>query len=232
MVLTLVNLARSNGYTGVSTNLYWSSRQVYNPKYQTFANEVYPTRISIPSLPTSHSVVEGTDHTSRDLRRSAVVNDGLDEIAYPITTIDTCDCVTFPSGGFARTECGTDVYWGTFQVKFTDGTCYDVAFDEADVYAQCPSGRSQSTEMYTEYVWCEVDFTEGTDTPEDLPMIDATTNAKKVVSSGETKTTTLRQETTAVAKNQGHSHIHLTVHRVLTLVLEAKQLSSLFTNPF
>lgn len=137
---------------------------------------------------------------------------------------DTCDCVTFPDNILEITPCSGDAYWGTFQVQFTDGTCYDVPFDERTVYADCPSGYDP--EAVTDYVLCDVDFTEGTD--EDLPTsgeLTATdtagatpdTTSKKVASSDQAATPSLRQESTGAKKTR----IHLTVHRLLTFVIEA-----------
>ncbi|KAG2778048.1 hypothetical protein PC116_g1279 [Phytophthora cactorum] len=115
--------------------------------------------------------------------------------------IDTCDCVTFPADGFTLTPCSGTAYWGVFQVNFTDGSCYDVAFDETRVFANCPSGAT--VEWETEAVLCEVNFTEGTDTPEDLPT------------SNEITTPSFQQE------NAKKTRIHLTVHRLLALAVEA-----------
>ncbi|KAG6948813.1 hypothetical protein JG688_00014928 [Phytophthora aleatoria] len=152
-------------------------------------------------MPPISPLTQGDDRRLRGLRESVVVDDGLDEISYPIAMIDTCDCVTFPADGFTLTPCSGSAYWGVFQVNFTDGSCYDVAFDETRVFANCPSGAT--VEWETEAVLCEVDFTEGTGTPEDLPT------------SNEITTPSLQQE------NAKKTRINLTVHRLLALAVEA-----------
>ncbi|KAG7378262.1 hypothetical protein PHYPSEUDO_010296 [Phytophthora pseudosyringae] len=228
--LFIMNRAPVNGYTGTSStaNPYWSSGKTNYPMYQTFSNEVYNYRsIQKQNWPVSQPLAEGTDRNLRDLRAAVYVDDGLDEISYPIATTDTCDCVAFPSDGFTLAPCSGDAYWGAFQVKFTDGTCYDVTFDETIVYENCPSG--QSSDAVTEAVLCEVDFTEGTDTPEDLPTSSGgfsslTTSggpaakAKTTAPTDQATTPSLRHESAPGAKK---TRIHLSVHRLLTLVVEA-----------
>ncbi|ETL88953.1 hypothetical protein L917_12036 [Phytophthora nicotianae] len=209
MALIITSAARVNGYTGVASSgaNRWPTQPDYNRYsiYRTFQSELY-NKISVQrnTMPPIYPVTQGDDHTLRGLRESVVVDDGLDEISFPIANIDTCDCVTFPPDGFTLAPCSGDAYWGVFQVKFTDGSCYDVAFDETRVYANCPSGATDEWE--NDAILCEVDFTEGTDTPEDLPTLNEITTPFR------------QQETAGGAKK---TRIHLSVHRLLELAVEA-----------
>jgi hypothetical protein len=160
-----------------------------------------------PRLP----FTQGDDHTLRGLRQAVGVEDNLYEISYPIASPgDFCECVTFPDDGCTLSSCDSEMYWGTFDVKFMDGTCYRLQFDERVVYASCPSGQTAGTEPY--YVLCEIDFTDAT-----TDTTGGITKAK--TKKEETTPASVRQETTGgVAKT---THIHLTVHRLLTFALEA-----------
>ncbi|KAL3672874.1 hypothetical protein V7S43_002176 [Phytophthora oleae] len=202
--LMIANRQRVNGYT-----------QARYPTYQTFYNEVSNyRRVQMPSRPPIQPLTDDDGRNLRELRAAVAVDDGLDEISYPIATIDTCDCVTFPDAAFTLAECTNDAYWGTFQLKLTDGSCYDVSFDETLVYQNCPSGAYP--EEVTEYVLCEVDFTAGTDSSESLATSDEAPDT--IESTTETTTTSnLRQEGTGGTKK---THIHFSVHRLLSVVLE------------
>ncbi|KAG1709373.1 hypothetical protein DVH05_020028 [Phytophthora capsici] len=167
--------------------------------------------ITMAPRPPMHDFTNIDDDDERNLRelRAALSdNVGLDEISYPIAPIDTCDCVSFPYTSYTISEC-TDVYWGTFRFHLTDGSCYDVSFDESLVYQDCPSGAS--LEQEAEYVLCEIDFIEETDS-----LLDENNFATESETET-TRTSNLRQEGAGDTKK---THIHFTVHRLLSLVLE------------
>ncbi|KAK1940633.1 hypothetical protein P3T76_008084 [Phytophthora citrophthora] len=201
---------RINGYTGViatgTSTQYWANSQTRYPTYRTFYNEV--NNYNRVHMPTRRPILPLTDDDDRKLRELVAVNDGLDEISYPIATIDTCDCVSYPDTILMVSECSGDAYWGTFQLKLTDGSCYDVSFDDTLVYQNCPSNAYP--EYVTEYVLCEVDFTEGTDSSD--YAYDTTESETET-----TSTSNLRQEETGGTKK---THVHFSVHRLLSLVLE------------
>ncbi|GMF22271.1 unnamed protein product [Phytophthora fragariaefolia] len=161
--------------------------------------------VGLPPLRTSTPLAESNDHTLRGLRNSATTNDGVDKLSYPVAPDDSCDCITFPdaiSDAIEWVKCGGDVYWGTFQIMFTDEMCCNLPFNESAVYSNCPSGGDLDT--VTEYTLCEIDFTA---TADDL----ATDDLDKKIASP-------RQD----AATGGHkTHLHFTVHRLLTFALEA-----------
>jgi hypothetical protein len=191
--LTIGPHHKANGYSAKHSH-----------KLTQFASQMQHKHLGKNTRPPIQPLNEN-DNTWRHL---AAVDDGLDEISYPIAAGDPCDCVTFPDAEPAMTECSDEVYWGTFQIIFTGEGCYDFSYpDESVVYANCPSGSDP--DAVTEYELCEFDFRD-----------DGTGSSSSGVAEEESTTATksLRQETTGAAKT---THIHLTVHRLVTFALEA-----------
>ncbi|GMF18489.1 unnamed protein product [Phytophthora lilii] len=208
MVLTIVG---NPAYYNVRTNVYSNQKQWRQSV--PFETNLNLRRIWMNTLPPAGTKKKESDHDSRGLQ---VVE--IDEITYPIATVDTCDCITFPPNILEVRPCTNDVYWGVFEVKYTDGSCYDVVFDDSAVFAQCPSGLS--TEVETQYVLCEVDFVNPIDrgiTMADNTGVTAGVTMKNAAPSKQT-TQSLRQEAGRAPKK---TRIHLSVHRLLTVALEA-----------
>ncbi|POM65743.1 Hypothetical protein PHPALM_18500 [Phytophthora palmivora] len=150
------------------------------------------------------------DESHRTLRALQIAEEEPTVIFYPISASDQCDCIIVPdTESLEEVGVAKSYYWGTFQVESNYGNYYDISYDPADVYSQCEYSYA-GFDQVSDIVICEYDLTDDTSA--------GTMESKKEIPSDQATTPSLRKEGTGGGKK---TRIHLSVHRMLTTLIEA-----------
>ncbi|KAL3663303.1 hypothetical protein V7S43_011712 [Phytophthora oleae] len=113
----------------------WGTGVQLTPESMGFYSK--PSSFNETSAPTP----EPTTNAITRLLRQTVTDDGsisVTDARYVVPEGNSCDCMTYPDEDLAFEEgCSRTPAAGVVQFEYSDGTCYEMLFDDTEMYASC-----------------------------------------------------------------------------------------------